>query len=113
MDHIQNSHGDIAAPLIPFMHVSPQPSVTPQKAYALPVISNRSISFATTPEMKTVLRESFEHRFDVVEGVGHLHPSTTQPCSVCGEEGQWSEEEYWSHSTTIVCTNQVFKAEGK
>ena len=113
MDHIQNSHGDIAAPLLPFIHISPQPSVLPQKTYMLPVVSNRSISFVTTPEMKTVLRQSLEQRFNIVEGIGHLHPCTTHPCSECGEEGQWSEEEYWSHTTSIVCSNQVFKAEGK
>lgn len=111
MDHIQNSNGDIAAPLIPFTHVSSQPSVLPQKTYVLSVVSNRSISFVTTSE--TVLRQSLEQRFNIVEGVGHLRPSTTHPCSVCGEDGQWSEEEYWSHKTSIVCSNQVFKAEGK
>ena len=70
------------------------------------------IPFLTTSEMKAIMRQSYVHRFNLNDGVGHLHPTTALPCPVCGVEGEWSEEESWSHSTTIVCYNQVFPAEG-
>lgn len=113
MDQIQNSQGDIAAPLQPFTCVVTPQQIQSQNAYMLPVISNKSIPFVMTSEMKCILRQSFEERFNILAGVGHIHPSTSHPCSVCGEEGQWSEEEYWSHTTSIVCSNRVFKVEGK
>ena len=112
MDHIHNSEGDIAAALQPFVGVMPA-QLSHYKPYKLQVLSRESIPFTITPEMKAVLRQSFQDRFDIIAGVGHLHPATMFPCPVCGEEGQWSPEEHRSHSTTIVCSNQVFKAEGK
>ena len=112
MDHIHNNKGDIAAALQPFIGVMPAHQ-SHYKPYMLQVLSRKSIPFTSTPEMKTVLRQSFQDRFDIIAGVGHLHPPTMLPCPVCGEEGQWSPEEHRSHLTTIVCSNQVFKAEGK
>ena len=112
MDHIHSSEGDIAATLQPFVGVMPAQQ-SHYEPYTLQVLSRKSIPFTTTPEMKAVLRQSFQDRFDVIGGVGHLHPATMLPCPVCGEEGQWSPEEHRSHSTTIVCSTQVFKAEGK
>ena len=84
----------------------------PDKPYGLQILSKQRIPFLTTSEMKAIMRQSYVHRFNLNDGVGHLHPTTALPCPVCCVEGEWSEEESWSHSTTIVCYNQVFPAEG-
>lgn len=110
--HIHSSEGDLAAALQPFVGAL-RPHQSHYKPYMLPVISRKRIPFTSTPEMKTVLRQSFQERFSIISGVAHLHPLVTQVCPECGIEGQWSAEEYRSHMTTIVCSNQTFKAEGK
>ena len=79
----------------------------------LQVLSIKLIPFTSIPEMKAILRQSFQERFNIVAGVGHLHPLVMLPCPECGSEGEWSADENRSHSTTIVCSNQTFKAEGK
>ena len=114
LDHIHSSEGDIAVALQPFLGVSlSQQSHHVYKPYTLQVLSRKGIPFSTTSKMKEVLRQSFQERFAIVDGVGHLHPQHMLPCSECGSEGEWSADEVRSHLTTIVCSNQVFKAEGK
>ena len=112
MVHIQDNEGDIVAALQPFVGVVPVQQNHLHKPYMLLTLSKKRIPFTITPEMKAILRLSYEQRFDIKEGVGHLHPTTMLPCSVCGAEGQWSDEEHTSHSTTIVCSNLIFKAQG-
>ena len=112
MVHIQDNEGDIAAALQPFVGVVPVQQNHLHKPYKLLTLSKKKIPFTITPEMKAILRQSYEQRFDIKKEVGHLHPTTMLPCSVCGAEGQWSDEEHTSHSTTIVCSNQIFKAQG-
>ena len=110
--HIHNSEGDIAAALQPFTSAI-QPQQGHHKPYMLPVLSRGGIPFINTPEMKAVLKQSFQERFNIISGVAHLHPLVLQACPECGSEGQWSMEEHRSHATTIVCSNQIFKGEGK
>ena len=66
MDHIHNE-GDIAAVLQPFIGVMPAHQ-SHYKPYMLQVLSRKSIPFTSTPDMKTVLRQSFQDRFDIIAG---------------------------------------------
>ena len=113
LDHIHSSEGDIAVALQPFLGVSPpQQSHHVYKPYNLQVLSRKGIPFSTTSKMK-ILRQSFQERFAIVDGAGHLHSQDMLPCPECGSEREWSADKVRSHLTTIIRSNQVFKAEGK
>ena len=61
-----------AAALQPFVGVVPGQQNHLHKPYKLLTLSKKKIPFTITPEMKAILRQSYEQRFDIKEEVGHL-----------------------------------------